>query len=241
MTALGALTTRFLAAAFRMTVHSDATSLLRYRPLPGMASAVRLFVRQPPERGRSPAIFLDRDGVINERIVGGYVRRWEEFHFIDGAEQALRQIRRLGVPILVISNQAGVGKGLASRHSLEEITTRFVQALARAGARIDAAYYCPHVNQDNCPCRKPRPGLLLQAARDWRLDLSRSVMVGDSLRDLEAAYAAGCRAVLFDSLENVRRAEISDRRGSAAGLVANRLRDLPGLLADLIGRRSLMC
>jgi D-glycero-D-manno-heptose 1,7-bisphosphate phosphatase len=152
----------------------------------------------PATYGRRPAIFLDRDGVINERVVGGYVTSWSQFRFLDGIIPALRDLSRLRLPMIVVSNQAGVGKGLMGRAALARITDRFVAQLARAGVPIVAVYYCPHTSDAECRCRKPRPGLLRQAARNWKIDLGRSILIGDSPSDIEAARAAGCRSILFD-------------------------------------------
>jgi D-glycero-D-manno-heptose 1,7-bisphosphate phosphatase len=158
---------------------------------------IRFIRRTRPFARRRAAIFLDRDGVINERIVNGYVTAWHEFRFIEDVESALRDIARLRLPILVVSNQSGVNKGLLRRRILEQITNRFVADIERHGGRIDGVYYCPHRPDEGCPCRKPKPGLLLQAAADWRIDLPASVMVGDAATDIEAAQRAGCRSVLF--------------------------------------------
>jgi histidinol-phosphate phosphatase family protein len=158
---------------------------------------MRLILTRPPTTGTRPAIFLDRDGVINRRIAGGYVTNWRQFTFVRGIKTALARLSRMGIPLIVVSNQAGVGKGFVTRHALRDITERFVAALAKAGARIDAVYYCPHTPEDRCSCRKPRPGLLRQAARDWRLSLKRSVLIGDSLSDLEAACAVHCPAIFL--------------------------------------------
>jgi len=149
-----------------------------------------------PQGGSRPAIFVDRDGVINQQIAGSYVTRWSEFHFSPGIVEALAEISRLPFPIIVVSNQAGVGKGMLALAELSAITHEFVSQLASAGARIDAAYYCPHTPEQACPCRKPKEGLLLRAARDWCVDLTRSVFVGDSVTDMQAANAVGCRSVL---------------------------------------------
>lgn len=160
---------------------------------------MHLLFSTPPRSGIRPAIFFDRDGVINERIVGGYVTEWAQFRFLPGIRESLARLAALGVPIIVVSNQAGVGKGLCSVGSLERITERFVAELASAGARIDAVYYCPHAPAENCDCRKPRCGLLRQAGREWRIDMGRSVLVGDSWTDVQAARSAGCKAVLLAS------------------------------------------
>jgi D-glycero-D-manno-heptose 1,7-bisphosphate phosphatase len=163
----------------------------------GKSTALRFLFGRLPSRGRRPAIFLDRDGVINERVAGGFVTSWDEFRFLPRIPQALAELSRLRLPLIVVSNQAGVSQRLIRPSALRNLTERFTGALAQAGARIDAVYYCPHAPDDGCRCRKPRPGLLLEAARDWRLDLRRSVLIGDSARDLEVARAAGCRSLLL--------------------------------------------
>jgi D-glycero-D-manno-heptose 1,7-bisphosphate phosphatase len=144
------------------------------------------------------AIFVDRDGVINEQITGTYVTNWSEFRFLPGVAEAFAEISRLSFPIIVISNQAGVGKGMIDVAELSAMTRQFVTLLGDAGARIDAVYYCPHTPEQACGCRKPKPGLLHRAASDWSVDLTRSVFIGDSAKDREAANAAGCRSILVD-------------------------------------------
>jgi len=169
-----------------------------FSKLPRLMSSVAFHFAEPPARGRRPAIFLDRDGVINEGVVGGYVTSWSAFRFLDGIIPALAGLSRFRLPLIVVSNQAGVGKRLMGRMTLGDITRRFVAHLARAGIHVAAAYYCPHTSEAGCRCRKPRPGLLFQAAHERRVDLSRSILLGDSLTDMEAARAAGCRGILFE-------------------------------------------
>jgi len=190
-----------------------------------------------PARGRRAAIFLDRDGVINKRIVGGYVTSWREFQFLDESIPMLRELGRFRLPMIVVSNQAGVGKGLMSRADLAHITERFVLRLARAGARIAAVYYCPHTADAGCRCRKPRPGLLLQAARDWGLDLNRSILIGDSPSDIKAAQAAGCRGILLDPQDEAS-ASCQPEKGrppSSCVAAVRRLLDVPASAAALLG------
>jgi len=114
-----------------------------------------------------------------------------------GIRDALRQLASLGPPLIVISNQAAVGKGLLDAAHLEEITLKMQQALLEDGTTLAAAYYCPHRIEDHCPCRKPKPALLLSAAADFNIDLSRSIFIGDSDTDVQAARTAGCAPVLF--------------------------------------------
>jgi histidinol-phosphate phosphatase family protein len=167
-----------------------------------MESYLKFFFSDPPSTGTRPAIFCDRDGVINERVFGGYVTTWAEFRFRDGIKQTLASMADLNLPLIVISNQAGVGRSLISPKALQDITERFVAELKHSGVRVDAAYYCPHTPERRCGCRKPQPGLLEAAARDWRLDLRRSVLIGDSESDVQAARALGCRAILLSANEN---------------------------------------
>jgi D-glycero-D-manno-heptose 1,7-bisphosphate phosphatase len=142
-----------------------------------------------------PAIFLDRDGVIIENRED-YVRSWADVSFIPAALHALRKLSPLGWVIVIVTNQAVVGKGLVTLEAAEEINRRVVAEVVRHGGRIDAAYLCPHRPDENCDCRKPKPGMLLRAARDLDLDLSRSVMIGDAITDMQAARAAGVHGIL---------------------------------------------
>jgi histidinol-phosphate phosphatase family protein len=172
--------------------------MIKDQPIRPLHNGILRFLFSEPSSGdSSPAIFLDRDGVINKQIFGGYVTEWSQFEFVDGIKRTLAELTALRVPIIVISNQAGIGKGLLSVETLAEITRRFVSELQAEGARVDAVYYCPHVPEARCSCRKPRPNLLWQASRDWRINLPQSVLVGDSESDLQAARVAHCRAILL--------------------------------------------
>jgi D-glycero-D-manno-heptose 1,7-bisphosphate phosphatase len=144
-----------------------------------------------------PAIFLDRDGVINCRKPASYVLHWSEFLFIPGIPAALQQLATLHLPMIVISNQACVGKGLLDSAGLQEITVRMHHNLADIGAFVAAVYYCIHRSDENCACRKPKPGLLQNAAEDYNIDLKQSIFIGDSDTDIRAGLAAGCKPILF--------------------------------------------
>lgn len=161
------------------------------------ATGILRFLFGRPAPRTDGAIFLDRDGVINRRIVGGYVTRWSEFEFLPRAIDGIVELESIHAPIIVISNQAGVGKGLVTVENLSDMTERFVAAAREQGGRIDAVYYCPHAPSAECACRKPKPGLLLQAASDWGIDLSSSVFVGDSASDVAAARAVGSQPVVI--------------------------------------------
>ena len=137
-----------------------------------------------------PAVFLDRDGVLCEDRAD-YVKSWAEWRWVPGALKGAAGLARAGKPLVVISNQACVGKGIVSRATLDDIHARMKADFAAAGAPLAGIYVCPHIDADACACRKPKPGLLLGAARELDLDLAASTFVGDNLRDRDAARAAG--------------------------------------------------
>jgi D-glycero-D-manno-heptose 1,7-bisphosphate phosphatase len=141
-------------------------------------------------------VLLDRDGVINRRVLGGYVTSWEQFEFLPHALPALKLLKENGYASVVISNQAGVGKRLMSVAALELITHRFLTEVALAGGNITQVYYCVHVAEDNCACRKPRSGLIERAQLDYGFAPQDTFFIGDSPEDMEAAANAGCPAIL---------------------------------------------
>ena len=142
------------------------------------------------------AVFLDRDGVINENVDGDYVRSWETLRILPGTLEAIADLTRAGYPIVIVTNQQGVGKGLMATSDVDEIHWRLVGEIERAGGRVASVRYCPHLAADGCGCRKPKPGLLTDAAKELGVDLTRSVFVGDAVSDVAAARAAGCRPIL---------------------------------------------
>lgn len=158
---------------------------------------LRILFSERNGTARGPAIFIDRDGVINCRRPGDYVLSWSQFVFLPGIRTALKKMASLRRPMIVISNQAAVGKGLLDPATLQEITAKMREALLADGTPIEAAYYCIHRADENCVCRKPKPALLQTAADDFNIDLSRSIFIGDSDTDVQAARAVGCASVLF--------------------------------------------
>jgi D-glycero-D-manno-heptose 1,7-bisphosphate phosphatase len=143
-----------------------------------------------------PAVFLDRDGTINVRPrEHDYIRDSQDFEWLPGALEGLLKLAAAGLPLVVVSNQRGVSRGLVTLSTLREIECRIQEALGARGHQVTSFRYCPHGIDEGCDCRKPRPGLLRAAARDLRLDLSRSWMVGDSDADVEAGLAAGCHTI----------------------------------------------
>lgn len=146
---------------------------------------------------RRPWVILDRDGVLNERPAKAeYVRRPEDFRWLPGAREALRRFAEAGWGVVVVTNQAGIERGLLTEADLATVHARMRSEAEAAGGRIEAIYHCPHHWDSGCSCRKPRPGMLFAAQRDLDLDLSRITFVGDDERDEQTARAAGCDSVL---------------------------------------------
>jgi histidinol-phosphate phosphatase family protein len=136
-------------------------------------------------------VFLDRDGVINVAArPGHYVRNWDEFRFIPSILDWIRLVNALDFLVIVITNQRGVARGLMTEASLHDIHDRMMKEIAEAGARIDDIFCCTH-NEGECDCRKPQPGLIYQAAAKWSIDLGRSLFIGDSESDRDAAERSG--------------------------------------------------
>jgi len=144
-------------------------------------------------------VLLDRDGVINRRIVGGYVTCWEKFVFLPGALRGLRLLNENHDHVIVVSNQQGVGKGLMTAADLQGITRKFLEEVEAQGGRIRSVYYCTHRAEENCQCRKPKPGLLLRAQAAHQFAFKDAFLIGDSESDLLAAHAVGCPAFMVSN------------------------------------------
>ncbi len=137
-----------------------------------------------------PAVFLDRDGVIIKNR-SNYVRTWDNVEILPDVLPALARLKTRPYKIVIITNQSVVGRGLLSYRAAEKINQRLIDTIKKAGGRIDGIFMCPHKPDDNCECRKPRPGLIFQAADILTLDLKRSILIGDALTDLQAGLNAG--------------------------------------------------
>ncbi len=155
-------------------------------------------------RGESgKKIFLDRDGVINKKRPNDYVKNWAEFEFLPGVIEALQLLKKRGYAIYVISNQAGVGRGLMNQADLAKIETKAQEFLSQHGVTVDGWYYCLHTPEFGCECRKPKPGLLLQAAREHQFRLDEAIFIGDSESDVLAGQSAGCATILIQNSETL--------------------------------------
>jgi histidinol-phosphate phosphatase family protein len=140
-----------------------------------------------------PALFLDRDGVIfHAPPRGEYLVSWDQCRLADGVAALARHARDRGYLVVVVTNQGQVAKGMLNEEQLGQLHARMIESL---GGQVDAVYFCPHTDAHGCDCRKPKPGMLRQAGRDLSIDFSRSIMVGDSDRDILAGSAAGCTTV----------------------------------------------
>jgi D-glycero-D-manno-heptose 1,7-bisphosphate phosphatase len=166
------------------------------------------------KKRKNRAVFLDRDGVLNRivyhRDIGVIDTPFTvgQFTLLPGAARAIREINRLGLKAIVVSNQPGIAKGHFSHRTLDEMTSKLERNLKRAGARLDAIYYCLHhphavkrAYRKRCACRKPNPGLLKQAARKFNIALKDSFIIGDSITDIQAGKRAGCRTVLLGNFK----------------------------------------
>lgn len=139
-----------------------------------------------------PAFFFDRDGVVNVSPGTGYVLRWEDFHFSDGIVDALVWLKVRGFALILVTSQQGVGKGLMTQGELDDIHERMQAELRKHGAQFDAIYACTCLASDpHCTCRKPSPEMVLRAAAEHDLDLTRSWLIGDHDRDIQMAVNAG--------------------------------------------------
>jgi len=188
-----------------------------------------------------PALFLDRDGVIVDEAE--YLADPAALRLLPGAAEAIAEVNCQSIPVVVVTNQSGVARGYFPESRVAEIHEQLDRLLAGQGARITRYYHCPHHPTEgqppyrgDCSCRKPRPGMLLQAARDLSLDLRNSYLVGDKLSDLQAGAAAGCRTVMVRTGYGDIVADSLPPRALNGGLIVNDLREavafcLPRLLS----------
>lgn len=172
--------------------------------------------------GLKRAVFLDRDGVINENL-HDYVKQWAEFKFLSGTFTALERLANISLPIVIITNQSAVGRGMLDQQVLEEMHTRMTDMIHAHGGRIDKIVYCPHHPETGCDCRKPKPGLLKQAAEALNINLRDSYLVGDATSDIQAGLAVGCHTYLV----------LTGRGAAAAPFVAKHYSHQCNIVPDL--------
>ncbi len=147
---------------------------------------------------QSWTLFLDRDGVINRRIVGGYVSRWEDFQLLEGVQEAMAVFTRKFGHIIVVSNQQGVGKGLLTINQVEKIHEKMIEEVRLGGGRIDRVFFSPYLSEEKHPDRKPGTGMAFKARKDFPgISFDKSIMVGDSLSDMMFGKQLGMIKVLI--------------------------------------------
>ena len=184
-----------------------------------------------------PAIFVDRDGVINENRVD-HVTTWDDFVPIPGALAGLRALSSLGLPIFVVTNQAIVGRGVITARALDALHGRMCALVAGHGGHITGVYVCPHRPEDHCGCRKPQPGLFLQAVREHNLDLGQSYYIGDALTDVAAGQAVGCTTVLVCTGRGLTQVVHQQAQPYTAYYVARNLKHAAQFIAHDRARRT---
>lgn len=180
-------------------------------------------------------VFLDRDGTLNPDP--GYIRSPDQFELFPGVSEALARLKRAGARLIIVTNQSGVARGFLSREDLDAVHMKLKHLLGRAGVAIDAIYFCPHHPDDGCECRKPNRGMIDQAVRECGVNLDRSYLIGDHLRDIELAKRVGARSILVTtgivSTEEAERLKVS---GPAPDWIASSLAEAADWLLSDAGR-----
>lgn len=181
------------------------------------------------------AVFLDRDGVICHNR-DDYVKGWQEFQFIHRAQESIARLTDAGLPVIVVTNQSAINRGIVPASTVEDIHHRMVAEVEARGGRIARIYYCPHRPDEHCDCRKPQPGMLLQAARELGIDLEDSYLIGDALADIQAAQTVGTKAYMVLTGRGKRQYLESLRQGSDGFRLAL---NLWGAVDDILWLESL--
>lgn len=189
-----------------------------------------------PKNLLQSVVFLDRDGVIN-RDSPDYIKNWDEFEFLPGSLEAIRHLTLNGFVSIIITNQSAVNRRIMSKQDLETIHEKMKNAVKSCGGEIRDVFFCPHMPEDQCNCRKPKPGLILRAQKVYRIDLRSACMIGDSAKDIECARKAGCAlAVLVQTGDWVKAENILKEKNLCPDYVAT---DLYEASKWIVGLRSL--
>jgi histidinol-phosphate phosphatase family protein len=204
----------YVAKGKFLDIGTFSSLLLAHKILPGR------------KKERKGAIFLDRDGVINKQKEG-YVLHPEDFEFELGAIDGMKKMARLGMPLIIVTNQSVIGRGLSTLAILKKIHGKMLSGLRKHGIRIDSIFFCPHKPDESCGCRKPKIGMLVAAQEKHNLDLSKSFVIGDSTSDILMGKAAGCTTILVrtgyggkDKLHKVKPDYICKDLPDAASIIA---------------------
>ncbi len=181
-------------------------------------------------------LFLDRDGVINERLPGAYISQWEDFQFTPGALEAIAQFTACFARIIIVTNQQGIGKGLMSTEQLRSLHAKMIEEIEAAKGRIDGIYFCPDLKTKPGNCRKPHPALAWQAKAEFpAINFSCSVMVGDSISDIQFGQQLGMKTVLIDTKEDEREQwHLVREQGLSPDQILPKLSSFVSLLPDFL-------
>jgi len=151
---------------------------------------------------KNKVVFLDRDGVINKKR-DDYVKSLSEFQIYDGVAEAIKILKKKGYLVIIITNQSIIGRKIVSLSTLNRIHSELIKYLKKYNTFIDSIYFCPHIPEENCNCRKPKPGLIFEACQDFDIDLKNCYFIGDSISDLDTARNAGCKGILLKQHQNL--------------------------------------
>jgi D-sedoheptulose 7-phosphate isomerase len=180
----------------------------------------------------APAVFLDRDGTIVRDVP--YCSKPGDLELLPGAGRSIKLLNDAGFKVILITNQSGISRGYFSEETLKDIHRKLKTDLNRFEAHLDGIYYCPHHPDQGCNCRKPKAGLILQAAREHGLDLASSFMIGDKIQDVEAGAVAGCKCILIDSGTAVNGDHIDLKSSLVAGSLAEAVRNVSGIKEGML-------
>lgn len=185
----------FLGAGFTETTYNDSEVIMIFYFMMGMVMWIRKRTKIKDDTGYNDvAVFMDRDGTISEEV--GYINHPDRFHLLKRSSKAIKLLNKNKIRAIVVTNQAGVGRGYFKEEMIGVVHQKMEDLMARDGAYLDAIYYCPHHPKDNCNCRKPKPGMMLQAKEKFGLDLTKSYVIGDKYSDVEYAHQVGAKGIL---------------------------------------------
>ena len=185
-----------LRLAFEMTRNEPSERCGEAHPVNMHKKPSQIIILMIGQKKMKNVVFLDRDGVIN-RDSPDYIKSWSEFEFLPGSLEALKQLTQNRFPVIIITNQSVIHRKMVSKEDLDGIHNMMKKVVQSNGGEIKDIFYCPHVPEDGCDCRKPNPGLIYRAKKRYQIDLETSIMVGDSAKDIECARNAGCGSAIL--------------------------------------------
>ena len=181
---------------------------------------------------KQKVLFVDRDGVINKDSPA-YIKSWSEFEFLPRSLEAIRRLTENGFDVILITNQSVVNRDFVSKKDLEAIHTRMKEVIKQNGGEVKDIFYCPHRPEDQCDCRKPLPGLILKAQETYQIDVAKTMMVGDSAKDIECAKNAGCGgSILVQTGNGITAEKILVEKGIFPSFIVKDLYEATSLLTN---------